>query len=362
LCGALVARGVDAAVDGDAQLRRRSMTAVASALATMTGGPALTLTGAGLPARVHGGAAAGRLARGEGARVVELAPASAQIKGALLFAAGALPAGAAQTVREAAPTRGHTELFLRSVGVPVERVEHGWRAPGGARWDGVRRALPGDPSAAALLAMVAVLRRVPLSFDNVLTSYQRTGFFSALHALGLARTTWGHRSSSWGEPVGTLTLAPLSRARTSSSAPVVFDAAQLQSMIDEVPALALCAALARAPLSIEGVSVLRGKESDRVASTSALVAAFGGVATTAEAQRADGGVWRVRPGGAAPARARVSAAGDHRIAMAALSAGRALEVPLQIDDTACIGKSFRDFQDVLTVVDRLTGGRRRAGG
>ncbi|HML00455.1 MAG TPA: hypothetical protein VK428_09720, partial [Acidimicrobiales bacterium] len=86
--------------------------------------------------------------------------------------------------------------------------------------------------------------------------------------------------------------------------------------LDEVPALAVAAALAEGTTVFHSVGELRVKESDRLAGVVELVRAFG---ATAEAHGDDlivSGVARLHP-------AQVDSSGDHRMAMAAAVAGLA---------------------------------------
>jgi 3-phosphoshikimate 1-carboxyvinyltransferase len=91
--------------------------------------------------------------------------------------------------------------------------------------------------------------------------------------------------------------------------------------LDEVPILAVAAAVAHGTTRFRDVGELRVKESDRLAGTVDLVRAFGG---QAEAEGDDlvvqGGGGPLRPG-------RVDARGDHRLAMAAAIAGAACPAP-----------------------------------
>ena len=117
---------------------------------------------------------------------------------------------------------------------------------------------------------------------------------------------------------------------------ITIAASRIPAMIDEIPALAVAAALADGESLIEGLGELRVKESDRLGAVLAGLVACGVTAL------ADGDSLRIfgrekARGGA------VLSQGDHRIAMAFLTLGLAAEGPVTLDDGAMIATSFPDF-------------------
>ena len=106
--------------------------------------------------------------------------------------------------------------------------------------------------------------------------------------------------------------------------------------IDELPVLAVVAAHAQGTTTVTDAAELRVKESDRIATTCAMLRAFG----VPVQERADG--FTVE-GGHPLAGARVDSAGDHRIAMAAAVAALTATGPTRIDDTDNVATSFPSF-------------------
>ncbi|MBT2397421.1 3-phosphoshikimate 1-carboxyvinyltransferase [Streptomyces sp. ISL-100] len=108
---------------------------------------------------------------------------------------------------------------------------------------------------------------------------------------------------------------------------------------DTFMTLAAIAPLADAPITIRGIGHARLKESDRIAAVAGNLAACG-VATRT------GRDWMtVHPGPVRPA--RIACHRDHRIAMAFSVLG--LRAPgLDLDDPACVGKTFPGFHTELT--------------
>lgn len=117
----------------------------------------------------------------------------------------------------------------------------------------------------------------------------------------------------------------------------VIDAAQIP---DLVPVLAVAASVAAGETRIVNASRLRLKESDRLATVTAMISALGGDIT----ETADGLIIRGVPslrGGV------VDAAGDHRIAMSAAVAATVCEGTVTIRGAECVAKSYPAFWEDL---------------
>lgn len=115
------------------------------------------------------------------------------------------------------------------------------------------------------------------------------------------------------------------------------DAAQIP---DLVPVLAVVASVAEGETRITGASRLRLKESDRLATVSAMITALGGDIRETDDGLCIRGVPALRGG-------VVDAAGDHRIAMsAAIAATRCLE-SVTVTGAEAVAKSYPAFWDDL---------------
>ncbi len=288
---------------GDASLRSRPMDRVAEPLGRM----GATVVGEGPrclpPVSVSGGDLSG---------IDYTTPmASAQVKGAVLLAG--LDAAGETVVRERVATRAHTEEMLAEAGadITVERS-------GAGRVVRVRRSalrpgrisVPGDPSQAAFWVVAGLV--VPgsrVTVTGVHLGEERTGYLGVLRRMGGAVTVVEED-------------APGTGSVTSISGPLqgtTVEAAEIPSL-DEVPILAVAAAVAEGPTRFRGVGELRVKESDRLEGTAELVRAFGGAAEVEEDDLVVAGGARLVPG-------RLDARGDHRMAMAAAVAGAACADP-----------------------------------
>jgi 3-phosphoshikimate 1-carboxyvinyltransferase len=284
---------------GDASLLTRPMDRVARPLVQMgaqvTGHSDRCLP----PITVVGGRLSG----------IEYTPpmASAQVKSAVLLAG--LDADGETVVHEPIATRAHTEEMLLAAGadIDIQRV-------GSGRTVKVRRSrllsgtftVPGDPSQAAFWLVAAVI--IPgskVTVSQVQLGAERMGFLGVLRRMGATIEV-----AELGNGAGSI---------TSYSFPLhgtVVAAREIPSL-DEVPILAVAAAAATGTTRFRDVSELRVKESDRLASTVALVRAFGGRA------EADGDDLVVEGTGEPFHPAHVESHGDHRMAMAAAIAGAA---------------------------------------
>ncbi|MFH1723364.1 MAG: 3-phosphoshikimate 1-carboxyvinyltransferase [Elusimicrobiota bacterium] len=328
LMGVLAGQPFEVVLAGDASLSRRPMKRVTEPLTQM--GASFDLSGLGhAPVRLTG-------KRPLAALSYRLPVASAQVKSALLLAG--LYAEGETRVEDPYGTRDHTErmlLFLSSDGTPaVSREGTTARVRSVALRSGKALTVPGDPSSAAFFAAAAAI--VPgssVTLRRVLLNPSRLGFFDVLRRMGAAvRVKDG--GSSGREPVGDIVVdhAPLK----ATSVP----ASLIPTLIDEVPLLAVLAALADGETRIEGLGELRLKESDRLEGTAAGLRALG-----AEA-RAEADTLIVR----GPARLKggeVQTRGDHRLAMAFAVAALAAEGETALSDGDCAAVSYPGFFEEL---------------
>ncbi len=185
---------------------------------------------------------------------------SAQVKSCLLLAG--LKAEGVTLVREPQPSRDHSERMLRAFGAPlhvepdgtvvVERLLRPLSLP-------ARLRIPGDPSSAAFFVGGALL--VPngsVVCTEVDLNATRTGFLRVLARMGAdVRVEPGQEAA--GDPVGTLHVRPGGRLLGTTILP-----AEVPSLLDEVPLLAVVASQAQGVTRLSGAAELRVKESDRL--------------------------------------------------------------------------------------------------
>jgi len=332
LAGMLASQSFTATLDGDASLRARPMQRIAEplrALGARVEGPD---NGEHPPLIVTGGPLrAGRF---------ELAVASAQLKSCLLLAA--VGAGIELSLREPALSRDHTERMLSAMGAQLTREGDWIHLQAGAVLRCVDLHVPADPSSAALVAAAACcIPGSEVRFPGVLLNPTRTRFFDKLEAMGVS-TTRRTTGSEAGEEVGELRLRAPERLL-----PITVDAAEMPSMIDEIPALAALACFAEGRSQFDGVAELRVKESDRVVAIESLCESVG-----VETGATEENLWV--EGGSPRVTTPLRPADDHRMAMSAIAlavglaarGGEAVEV--EGVDSAAI--SFPNFLPSLEAI------------
>jgi 3-phosphoshikimate 1-carboxyvinyltransferase len=323
LAGLLAAQPFPSVITGRGTLLKRPMTGLAENLKKL-GAKVKTARGL-LPLEI-------RPAKLKGARVSGVD--SAQVKSALLLA-GLYAAGPVE-IKEKAATRDHTERLLALMGARIAKTGRTIKLEPG-RLTARPLAVPGDISAAAPFIAAALLAGEELKVSNCGLNPGRLGFVDALVKMGAKIEL--QPVAAFPEPYGGITVRP------SSLKGRAVKPAEIPAMIDEVPLLAVLAARARGAASIAGLEGLRSKESDRIESTLALLAALG---VKASCRR---GVMKITGTRRFSAKAAVDTFSDHRIAMAAAAASVACP-GLEIRNPGCVDKSYpgfwNDFERTLT--------------
>ncbi|MGO9829901.1 MAG: 3-phosphoshikimate 1-carboxyvinyltransferase [Myxococcaceae bacterium] len=304
LSGLVAGAGVVATLDGDASLRRRPMARVLAPLRAMgaqaAGTP--TLQDECAPLHFAGGALVGR--------THQLRVASAQVKSCLVLAG--LQADGVTSIREPEASRDHTERMLRAFGAPlrvasdgtvlVERLVRPLALP-------ARLRVPGDPSSAAFfVGAAALVPNASVACAGVDVNATRTGFLRVLARMG-AEVRLEPAPEEAGDPVATLHVRAGARLTATTIHP-----AEVPSLLDEVPLLAVVASQAQGVTRLSGAAELRVKESDRLRQVCQALRAMG-----ADVEETPDGF--VVQGPSRLQGAYLDAAGDHRIAMAFAVAG-----------------------------------------
>jgi 3-phosphoshikimate 1-carboxyvinyltransferase len=321
MAGVLAAHPFDGTLTGDASLSRRPMRRVTEPLGQMGAHFTIEGDGDGLPLIIHGGTLG---SIGWNSRT-----ASAQVKSAILLAA--LNAQVSANVTEPTRSRDHTERMLAARGVPIV-VDGESVSIGVARsMRAVDTHVPGDPSSAAFfVALAALFSGRTLDMPDVCVNETRTGFLDVVQRMGAVVSLVG-ASDEGGEPTATIRATG-----TDSLRSVTVGAAEMPSMIDEVPILACLAARADGETVISGASELRVKESDRI---SAVVRNLQAIGADAE-ERPDGMAIR---GSRSPLSGRIETHGDHRIAMAFGVLGALPGNDIEVIGPECVSVSYPSF-------------------
>ncbi|MDQ4087396.1 MAG: 3-phosphoshikimate 1-carboxyvinyltransferase [Pseudomonadota bacterium] len=330
LAGLVASHRLRATFTGDRSLSRRPMERVAAPLRRIGAG-VTTSAGGTLPMLVEGLAPAVP-------RSHRLSIASAQLKSALLLAGLNTPG--VTEVREAAPTRDHLERLLKLFGAEVETNGDVIRLTGEAELIPQRVTIPGDASAAAFLAVAALVTSgSEVRIENVGMNPRRTGLLELLREMD-GDIVIGSRREAAGEPVADLTV------RHSALRGLEVPPELVPTMIDEFPILFIAAAFAQGTTRTRGLAELRVKESDRLAAMAEGLRAVG-----ARVEEHEDGLTIHGSGGEALAGgAALAACGDHRVAMSFAVAGLHAREPIEIDDMDCVNTSFPGFTGALAAL------------
>lgn len=327
LAGLAAGHRLTVTLTGDASLSSRPMERLAAPLRRI-GAEVVTAPGGRAPLTVRGLCPAVPLAH-------RMLVPSAQVKSALLLAALNIP-GLTRIV-EPVPTRNHSELMLKQFGADIAVAGEEIILRGEAELRPQRLAIPADPSAAAFLAVAALI--VPgseVSIGFLGANPTRTGLFDLLREMG-ADLAFSNPRQSGGEPVAALSI------RHSPLRAVDVPPELAPRMIDEFPIFFVAAAFAQGTTRTSGLGELRLKESDRLAAMAAGLRAIGArVEETEDGLAVTGSGGEPLAGGAA-----IDPRLDHRIAMSFAVAGLRCRQPVTVADMACADTSFPGFADLL---------------
>lgn len=284
--------------------------------------------------------------------------ASAQVKSAVLLAG--LFAKGTTTVIESARSRDHTERMFEYFLIKLRREEI-WQgsSPVGRKLKEIRLSLeggqipesrdfrvPGDISSAAFWMVAAAAQPGSrLLVKDVGLNPTRTGIIDVLIRMG-ARVREVVETHDHAEPSGTIDIKGCRLHATEVCG------AEIPNVIDEIPAIAVAAALAEGTTFIRDAKELRVKETDRIAAVAKNLREMG----VAVEEFPDG---MAITGGAPLRGARLQSFGDHRIAMAFAIAGLFAKGETVIEDIACIQTSYPTFFDTLQKIQKGTGIGRR---
>jgi 3-phosphoshikimate 1-carboxyvinyltransferase len=328
LCGLLASQPFESELIGDGSLSSRPMNRVIEPLAKM---------GAVIEATGPGGTAPLKI-KGQKLQPIryELPVASAQVKSAILLAGLQTPGKT--TVIEPMLVRDHTERMLDYFLIKTirEPVQSGFSVSiyGEQVAESRDFTVPGDISSAAFWMVAAAAQEgSDLLIRDVGLNETRTGILSVLLRMG-AHVREVVQDTEHGEPRGEIRIEGTRLHGT------VIAGNEIPNVIDEIPVLAVAAALAQGKTLIRDARELRVKETDRLAAIAANLTAMG--VDVVEFQ--DG----LEINGGAPLMSgRLKSFGDHRIAMAFAIAGLFADDETIVEDAECIHTSYPGFENHL---------------
>jgi 3-phosphoshikimate 1-carboxyvinyltransferase len=302
---------------GDESIARRPMDRVVEPLRSMGASVDGTDRGRYPPLTIEGGDLRG----------IDYTPpvASAQVKSCVLLAG--LTADGETIVREPVPTRAHTEelLTLCRADVHIEDGGHTVRLRA-STLEPFELVVAGDPSQAAFWIVGAcVVPGSDLIVEGIYLGAVRTGFLEVLQRMG-AQIEVDHDAGTVRARYGPLVATNVHGSEISG--------------LDEIPILAVAAALADGTTTIVGAGELRVKESDRIATVTSELGAMG-----ASIEAHEDGL--VIEGPARLAGTHVHSHGDHRIGMSLAIAALAASGETVIDGWDAVATSYLGFEAEL---------------
>lgn len=319
MSGVLAGRDIFTVLTGDDSIRSRPMGRVVAPLRAM---------GAEIFGRKNNTLAPLAFAGGRlrGVRY-EMPVASAQLKSSLLLAG--LRADGKTELIQPAQSRDHTERMLTAMGARISTdgltvsVEP-------SELSAVDVYVPGDISSAAFWMVAGLVHPdAEIVIRGVGINPTRSGVIDALKMMNADISLENERDAA-GEPVADIVV------RSSRLRGTVIAGDIVPLLIDEIPILAVAAAMAEGETRFEDAGELRVKETDRIAATAEWMTAAGvKVETSADGMTIEG-VGRLLGGS-------FNGHHDHRIAMSEGIAGLISESPVTISGAEIASISYPQF-------------------
>lgn len=330
ISGILAGQTFDSKLSGDESLNSRPMKRIMEPLTQM---------GANISSILHNDCAPLYITKGNLHGIHYDSPvASAQVKSCLLLAG--LYAEGETSVTEPSLSRNHTELMLREFGADLTSAFDLTSTQATARIRpctelyGQRITIPGDISSAAYFIAAGLL--VPNSeilIKNVGTNPTRAGILKVCEDMGGDITLLNERTEG-GEKIADVLV------RTSRLHGTTIEGDIIPTLIDEIPVIAVMAALAEGTTIIKNAAELKIKETDRIETVTDNLKAMGGDITPTP----DG---MIINGGKPLHGTTIHTLLDHRIAMAFSIAALVADGTTKILDSHCVDVSYPAFYNTF---------------
>lgn len=319
LSGILAGSDFTAILSGDESVNRRPMKRIMDPLSQM-GAKIRSLNNNNCaPLEIHGGSLHG---------ITYHTPvASAQLKSAVLCAG--LYADSKTAVIEPFLSRDHTERMLRAFGAQVTSRGNMASVQPCDQLYAQDILVPGDISSAAyFIAAASIVPGSEILLRNVGINPTRDGILRAARAMGADIRIISRTDAA--EPYADLLV------RYSPLHGTVIEGAMIPALIDELPVIAVMAAMAEGTTIIRDAAELKVKESDRIATVAENLSAMGADITPT----ADGYIIH---GGRGLNGALIHTYRDHRLAMSFAVAAMAADGTTVLDDEQCAIVSYPEF-------------------
>jgi len=329
MSGILAGRDILTILTGDDSLKSRPMGRVVNPLtemgAVISGRVGNTLA----PLVFHGGSLHGS--------TYQMPVASAQLKSCLLLAG--LRADGVTTLTQPAESRDHTERMFSAMGVNLKTTGLDLVLEP-SELNTVDVEIPGDISSAAFWMVAGICHPdAELMIRNVGINPTRAGIITALQMMGANLTLVDEREVA-GEPVADVLV------KTSQLKGIELAGDIVPLLIDEIPVIAVAAAIAEGETVIRDAEELRVKESDRIHTSITWLNGAG-----IDAVGTNDGM--IIPGGASIGGGQFQSSNDHRLAMSLGIAGLISTNPITIVDPDEAGSSYPNFWKIIQEIGGL---------
>lgn len=330
ISGVLAGQPFDSKLSGDESLNSRPMKRIMEPLTQM---------GANITSILRNNCAPLYITPGELHGIHYNSPvASAQVKSCILLAG--LYADGETAVTEPSLSRNHTELMLKEFGADLH-TSHALDGTSATvlirpckELYGQKIIVPGDISSAAYFIVAGLL--VPDSeilIQNVGINQTRAGILKVCEDMGGDITLLRERTEG-GEPIADILV------RTSKLKGITIGGDIIPALIDEIPVIAVMAAMAEGTTVIKDAAELKVKETDRIETVTDNLAAMGvNVTPTSDGM--------IITGGSTLHGANIHTLLDHRIAMAFSIAALVADGTTKILDSQCVDVSYPTFYDTF---------------
>lgn len=329
LSGILAGQKFESKLSGDESLNSRPMKRIIEPL---------TMMGANISSILRNGCAPLYIAPGNLHGIHYDSPvSSAQVKSCILLAG--LYAEGETSVTEPSLSRNHTELMLKEFGADI-RTLHSLSGTEATAYIkpypklyGQKIVVPGDISSAAyFIAAGLIVPDSEILIEHVGINPTRSGILKVCEDMGGDITLLNERCEA-GEKIADILV------RTSSLHGITIEGDIIPTLIDEIPIIAVMAAVADGTTVIKDAAELKVKETDRIETVTDNLKAMGCNVTPTE----DG---MIITGGTLHG-ASIHTLLDHRIAMAFSIAALVADRTTKILDSKCVDVSYPTFYDTF---------------
>lgn len=331
MAGILAGRPFNCTMTGDDSLRSRPMGRIIKPLSMM---------GAEIEGRENNTLAPLEFKGGDLSGIeYDLPVASGQLKSAILLAG--IRADGVTQIHQPEQSRDHTERMLSAMGAEIE--EDGLSiSVSRSELECMDVEVPGDVSSAAFWIVAGLIHPdSELLVRNVGINPTRAGVLTALGDMGADIELIDERTIA-GEPVADVL------AKSSSLHGTELAGGIIPLMIDEIPVVAVAAAMADGETVIRDAAELRVKETDRISATVAWLQGAG-----IECEALEDGM--VIQGSGHIGGGAFDSMDDHRIAMSIGIGALVADDPITVLDAGSASISYPEFWDEINALGGLVG-------